>query len=372
MLRATLVFPLGLAACSMGLEYQSVFPDETWPTLAHSHVDDTKISVLVIGGPGCTSGGDCNGDHERVAASAYDLCQREGCDFGLFLGDHFVPGTANGNTNVDTVKHRRWETMFEEHYRAFGALQDFQFWGAFGEHDYSHGNRLQTQVQYSVAEDYNSDGLWLLPDRHYGIPNLPEFVQIEMVDTVVITCGWEGAAGVDQVESIASAFADSPAVWRIVAGHHPAMSIGDRTDRAIDKRPGGKVKPDLDEARDVCRMRDAANQWRQGGMNLLLSAHEHNQQILEAKGYVQVISGSASQVADDIDDDERAQAGVVDAHARAGFAIVTLTATNATVELYGDGGSQLSSATWTAEEVEALEAYRDALVCDEVAVDCEL
>jgi hypothetical protein len=361
------------AGCGTPASFQSVFPLEEWEALAPIHTDDTNITILLLGDHGCEGGAACSGgegDLLTVAESARELCQREGCDLGILLGGQFLPGAVHGNTSVDDVKHKRWETSFQEPLGGFLATEDFKFWAVFGEDDYAHGNRLQTQVQYSIADAQNSGGLWLLPDRTYRLPRLPEWLHIEMVDSQVMTCGWDAGAGVDQLAVVGEAFAESESIWKIAVGHHPGLSIGAHRQRAIDKRKGGKVKGDLDEARDACRMRTAGRVWAESGMNIMVSAHERDQQLLYGLGWMQVISGTASMAVDDIDDEALKQEGVGFGATGRGFAILSLTATHATVEFYDHLGNSLGEVSHAPEDFEDIPQYKDDLECTEIGSDC--
>ena len=189
-------------------------------------------------------------------------------DFVLLLGDNFY------HEGVLSTRDSQWWTKFESVYDG-PVLGRIPFFAALGNHDYL-GNP-QAQVDYSRI----GSGRWHMDGFHYardfgmtagGRP----LDRLVVLDTNCQSdCQAAQTALLDR--SLAGGGRRGP-VWKVVAGHHPARSIGLHS-----------IRPHL-------------RAWlpsvlKRFGADLYLAGHDHNQQVLQFPGEpLYVISGGGGQV----------------------------------------------------------------------------
>lgn len=235
--------------------------------------------------------GEGNDAQRDVAAAMKGICDSEGCDFALLLGDNIY------NSGVDSVDDEQWQEKFEEPYQDL----DIPFYAALGNHDYGGksgpiptggvGNEEEKgpiQVMYSQRSNK-----WKMPATHYSL--LFEDLAFVVLDTndLMWNMKWYGEQSTFVAEKV-TLLAD--AKWIIAAGHHPYRSNGNHGN-AGDYDPGlglttvipildGRhIKPFFDD--HVC-----------GKFDFYMSGHDHNLQWLNENescgGTELIVSGAGA------------------------------------------------------------------------------
>ena len=193
----------------------------------------------------------------QVAQAMFSVCQREGCDFVLGLGDNMYP------RSVHSAHDPAFQEKFEQPYSLF---QGIDFWMILGNHDWK---RLLTGAQAEVAYTLNSER-WRLPNSHYGIPFLPPWLHMYGVDTSLI----EAAVDLHQLQVAQDYLCHQPG-WRFLFGHYPTRSTRG------DGRGGSWF------------VRDALEQLiRQCHIHVYFAGHEHYQAHLDVGFYHEIIEGA--------------------------------------------------------------------------------
>lgn len=201
---------------------------------------------------------------QRAVASALEThCAANGCDFIVLLGDNFYPD------GVSSVDDPQWTTAFEEPY----ANLDGPFYVTLGNHDYG-GDGAGNELDKGAHQiDYGRDHpKWFLPAPCYSQQRGPALLLA--LDTNAIAWNHKNAV-VRQGEFASRTLANTTARWRIAFAHHPYRSNGQHGDAGRwdgvtwPPQASGKYVRDLVE-RDLC-----------GRLDVYLSGHDHDRQILE-------------------------------------------------------------------------------------------
>lgn len=200
--------------------------------------------------------GDGDEGQYAVAAAMVSVCETNGCDFALYLGDNFYP------SGVSSTDDELWTTNFQEPY----ADLDLQFRATMGNHDWGYGTgteNLDAQVAYTQLSEK-----WYMPADHYAfVEGDATFVSL---DTQLLDIG----SGEAQPIWVPARRAASTTTWNIAFGHHPYISNG----------PHGNATGDL-----YTFMTD----YVCGEYDLYLSGHDHNLQWLgESCGTTFAVSGA--------------------------------------------------------------------------------
>lgn len=211
-----------------------------------------------------------------VAHGMERRAEREGqLDFVLLLGDNLYRAT---EASADSGE---WLSKFERVY-AGPYLSVVPFYAVLGNHDHGQAaegagkaddeagapsSRLLAQAEIEYARHHLGSNRWRMPDYWYsadfGKVGARPLLRIVFIDT---SLGPELLAR--QAEFIRQAFrdaADAP-VWRIVVGHHPVNTYG-----AHRGKVGGVADALLPALRDA-------------RVDLYLSGHDHNQQVIARDG----------------------------------------------------------------------------------------
>ncbi len=213
------------------------------------------LRILAFGDNGT---GDAN--QAKVAMAMQKFCARNGCDFGLMLGDNFYPA------GVRSAEDPQFVSKFEKPYRELG----IPLFAILGEHDWGRNGKMynwQAQVDYTKRSS-----LWHMPSDVYSV-TLGD-LQILALNTNTLPGSKE------QIAWLANELSNSKARWKLVMGHKPIYSYGYHgdTDFMI-----ADVLPLL------C-----------GKADLYLSGHEHNEQFLQAQcGLPLLVSGSGGKLRPD-------------------------------------------------------------------------
>jgi acid phosphatase len=212
---------------------------------------------------------------QRMGESAAAVHAR----FVISVGDNFYE---DGVTGVDDPK---WRSSFEAVYAAPSLQVPWRV--ALGNHDY-HGN-TQAQIDYSKTSPR-----WRLPSRWYSFTEAtPDGATVEffVLDTSPLISDYykDGAEkvkvrGQDTAAQLAwfeAALGRSTADWKLVVGHHPIYSGGDKAPGV----PGGS--PDL-----IAKLDPILQQHR---VPLYLYGHEHDLQHVVHGATNYVCTGAGSQ-----------------------------------------------------------------------------
>lgn len=187
-----------------------------------------------------------------VARAAQEICTRQGCDFGVLLGDNIYPaGAMLGADGITDA--RRFVDMLDRPYGQFGtAASGFTLYTLLGNHDWYHSREgAVAQLAYLQAHPR-----FTMPDFFYrATPE--EFageVELFVIDTQMLLASTtvyedkldaEGreirheerevfadymkpvtAAERNMVRWLEASLAESSARWKIVLGHHALWSGG--------------------------------------------------------------------------------------------------------------------------------------------------
>jgi hypothetical protein len=222
------------------------------PRLHPRDPDRAAVTFVALGDMG--TGGSAQ---TQVAHAMYSMCQREGCDFVLGLGDNIYPHS------VHSAHDPQFQAKFEHPYSRF---QDIDFWMILGNHDWKHLRiGAQAQIDYTLHSDR-----WRLPHTHYAIPFLPPWLHIYGVDTSLL----EAVVGVDQVHAAQAALCDQPG-RRVLFGHYPTRSTGAERHRA-----SWFVRDTLESLIRQCHI------------HVYFAGHDHHQAHLDRGFYQEIIEGA--------------------------------------------------------------------------------
>lgn len=204
--------------------------------------------------------GKANEGQYKIADAIEKKCERDGCQFSVYLGDNFYP---NGVKNVDDPQ---WLEKFEKPY----ARVELPFYAILGNHDYGTlGNNFAKgdyEIQYG-----RKNPKWIMPSQYYDfVKSRTHFIAL---DTAMAM--WDFEHSVDkQLKFVSQAISRVSADWRIFLGHHPYYSngthgnAGSYEDKSWLPIANGKFVKRLLK-RTICKNAD-----------LYLSGHDHSLQLL--------------------------------------------------------------------------------------------
>ncbi len=223
------------------------------------HSGDDEIVALVFGDAG--TGSD---DQFEVGRRMAEVCQLADCDLALMLGDNFY------NRGVNAPNNGEWDLAFDHKFeKPYAGLGRLDMWAVAGNHDWYKGREsIDTQVAYSERSDR-----WRMLAYDYAVPNLPEWLRIYGLDTVIIDTNVD----IGQLDRAEAALCGAPA-WKILFGHHAVFTTGRHAYR-------NGVVPTM--AKRVLPLIESCE------VQLYLSGHDHHQEHLVADGFHQIIQGAS-------------------------------------------------------------------------------
>jgi len=231
---------------------QSIAPEVLFPRLHPRDPARPAVTFVAIGDMG-----DGGLAQTQVAHAMASVCQRQGCDFVLGLGDNIYPHS------VQSVHDPAFQDKFEHPYARF---QGLDFWMILGNHDWKHFvTGAQAQIDYTLHSDR-----WRLPHVHYAIPFLPPWLHIYGVDTSLI----EAVVGVYQLGAAQTALCSQPG-WRVLFGHYPT-----RSNKAYGHGGSWFVRHALETLIRQCHI------------HVYFAGHEHPQAHLDLGWYQEIIEGA--------------------------------------------------------------------------------
>lgn len=202
----------------------------------------------------------------EVAAAMERSARERPVALALLLGDNFY------TAGVDSTDDERWRTIFEEPFGSSALAVPFH--AVLGNHD--HRGQVEAQIEYTAKSER-----WRMPSRWYtftreGASGVT--AQFFALDTEPIEEAWREAG--EQVAWLAAELEKSKARWKVVFGHHPALSHG---------KHGG--------TKEI--VREVVPLFERFGVDLYVTGHDHDLQILDSgKGWLQVVSGAGSSTRD--------------------------------------------------------------------------
>lgn len=220
--------------------------------------------------------GEGNTDQYQVASAVKDVCDANGCDFVLYLGDNFY------DDGVDSVDDDQFYDKFEAPY----ADLDLEFKVVLGNHDYGELSIWDYKTAYEIDYTNHSDK-WYLPDRWYTFQE--DHVRFYGLDTNEIMI-WNSG---DQQSWLSGALASSTADWNIAYGHHPFKSNGKHGNAG--EYEGYEWLPIANGA----TVEDFMDDYLCNKVDMYLCGHDHNRQWVEPScGMELIVSGAGAKTTD--------------------------------------------------------------------------
>ncbi len=282
----------------------------TWGT---DHRHRQELSFLIFGDSGV--GGTVQAN---IGRSMQKVCEENGCDFALLLGDNIY------NTGVKSVDDPQFQTKFDGPYAVLGRLD---IWVVPGNHDWKRAESVQAQIHYTSRSDR-----WRMPHNHFAVPFLPDWIHIYGLDTTVMADlprerdpKKRGALELSQQSQLAAA---SDALcggrgWKFLFGHHPVYSGGQHS-RTSGERG---VIPALEQALLEGLIQAC-------GVQAYFAGHDHHQEHVHGPGFEQIIQGAGGRElrsVERLDGPGRSQAFAASRH---GFGLVKVNQETMAVEFY--------------------------------------
>jgi len=226
--------------------------------------------------------GEGNPEQLEVASAMEAVCQSDGCDFVLLLGDNIFP------CGPESVTDQQWDTKFETPYQNL----DLPFYPVLGNADYCTGS-LPVDFGKGLIEVARSaeSPNWVIPATHHAFSmGQAGFI---LLDTPSIR--WNSTENGDQDTWFDSALAQvSDRPWIFAIGHHSYRSNG---------RHGNAGAYDgltFDPVASGAHVEDYLDTHACGTVDFYLSAGDHNRQWLDEPaalcGAELVVSGAGSKL----------------------------------------------------------------------------
>jgi len=273
-----------------------------------------QVTLLALGDQG--SG---NLQQWRVAEGMERVAENEGgVNMVLLLGDNFYGKALSG------IEDPAWQLKFERVY--FGRwLSHVPFYAVLGNHD----SRVPAPVERDSARQRVGSGRWQMPapyyTRDFGEVDGRPLLRVAFLDTN------ESAAGRQrQTEFLQRAFSrPGPApLWKMVVAHHAMRSSG------------GKHGDDNELLQQLLPA------MQRSGVDLYLSGHEHNQEVIVRPGEpAWLVSGGGGQTLDGLRPAESAD-GTLFAVEQHGFARLAFSAQGLQLAYYDPQGGRERDFRW--------------------------
>ncbi|WP_256676131.1 metallophosphoesterase [Pseudomonas sp. SCB32] len=274
----------------------------------------SQVTLLALGDQGTG-----NLQQWRVARGMERVAEREGgLNMVLLLGDNFYGRGLTG------ISDPTWQLKFERVYHG-SWLSRVPFYAVLGNHDYPES----AAVELDYGRKGAGSGRWQMPDPFYA----RDFGDVDgrpLLRVVFLDTSQDAASRQRQADFMQAAFAKSgPApVWKMVVAHHAIRSGGGK--HGEDPELLAQLLPAM----------------QRSGVDIYLSGHEHNQQVLVRPGEpAWLISGGGGQSIDGF----KPQAATDDtpfAVARPGFARLAFTPERLQLAYYDADGSQEQRFLW--------------------------
>ena len=240
---------------------------------------DRVVQFVALG-----DAGEGNTAQHEVAAAIEQVCLARGCEFALYLGDNFY------DSGVDSPDDSQFQTKFEDVYRHLW----FPFYVVLGNHDYgADGLGIEFWKSDHYIDYAATQTQFVFPNTYYSFT--VEHVQFIAFNTTELFFGltWNQADWVTELLS-----SQPPEVeWTLGFGHHPYISNGQHGNAGtyegipewtpLTEIPRGQfIQEFFDD--NLC-----------GNLQVYLSGHDHNRQVLEPNcGTEFIVSGAGAKTTD--------------------------------------------------------------------------
>lgn len=284
------------------------------PYVPQAGQDPASLSMIAVGDQG-------SGKLEqwRVGQAMEKVASTEGrLNMVVFLGDNFY-----GNSLTST-HDLSWQTRFERVYWGHW-LSHVPFFAVLGNHDYP----VSQKYEIEYGQEHKGSGRWQMPAsfyaRDFGDVGGRPLVRMVFLDTSAPRESLQQQ--IDFIDQTFQAPGAAP-VWRIVASHHPIRNQGQHGE---DQDLVARLLPAL----------------QRNNVDVLLSGHDHNQQLLLRAGEpAWVISGAGGQTLYALHTPAPDSAF---ATSLAGFARLDLDAHQLRLAYYNDRGHLEAGYRWARE-----------------------
>ncbi|MFJ3050520.1 metallophosphoesterase [Pseudomonas nitroreducens] len=273
-----------------------------------------QVTLLALGDQG-------SGDLQqwRVAEGMERVAESEGgVNMVLLLGDNFYGKALSG------VDDPAWQLKFERVYHGRW-LSHVPFYAVLGNHDYP----ASAAVELDYARQRAGSGRWQMPapfyTRDFGEVEGRPLLRVAFLDTNADAAGRQR-----QADFLQRAFArPGPApLWKMVVAHHAMRSSG------------GK------HGDDNALLQQLLPAMQHSGVDLYLSGHEHNQEVLVRPGEpAWLVSGGGGQTLDGLRPAEPAD-GTLFAVEQHGFARLAFSAQGLQLAYYDPQGNREQGFLW--------------------------
>jgi len=239
----------------------------TRPTAPYIPSDPSKEDTITFYALGDQGSG---GIHQWAVSHAMEKLAEKSrkIDFVVLLGDNFY------TDKKLTLNSSEWISKFEEVYSG-NYLNAVPFYAVLGNHDpVTTANDSNVEIEYT--KKHLGSNRWRMPQTYYssdfGNANGRPLLRIVFLDTNLDREGLLTEA--NYLRQQFSDAANDP-VWKIVAGHHPVRNYGKHYGQDQEKA-----------AILLSAMQDAQ-------VDIYLSGHDHNQQVIARDGEpFQIVNGA--------------------------------------------------------------------------------
>lgn len=223
------------------------------------------IEVLAFGDSGsCDSPNNPASCIQNTIANAMkSVCDTDGCDMGILLGDNFYEAGITSDGEADP----QFQYKYEVHYNPLA----MPIYAALGNHDIGNNSNLtKQQIQQKIDAQIghtDTSPTWRMLAEYY------DYVQGGVHFFVINSNDFDR----EQREWLQNGLKNSTENWKVVYGHHPIRSNGvhgDTSELVVELLPL------------ICAYAD-----------LYVAGHDHDLQLLESDcGVPFVISGAAGKI----------------------------------------------------------------------------
>jgi len=265
-----------------------------------------------------------------------------GCDFALTTGDNIYESGARKDADFE----QKFETPFN-------VLPRMDVWLVPGNHDWSGEGSVQREIDHTTSSER-----WRMPFNHFAVPGLPPWVHIYGFDTPVFveSVNADSASlklNKDLQLQAARRELCGKSGWRLAFGHHPIYSGGlhgtasglyHKLKRLIrvEKKPASPGV--FAEPREILEPF-----IRECGVQAYFSGHDHNQELIQAADFLQIVQGAAGKGLREVKDTSADGRRSLSRSSEYGFAIVDLTPERMRIRFFDCGEKNIT--TCKAKEV---------------------
>ncbi|QRY82475.1 metallophosphoesterase [Pseudomonas sp. PDNC002] len=241
-----------------------------------------------------------------------------GLNMVLLLGDNFYGKALQG------IRDPAWQLKFERVYHGRW-LGHVPFYAVLGNHDYPDS----AAVELDYGRRGAGSGRWQMPAPYY-VRDFGDVGGRPLLRAVFLDSSEDSAGRLRQADFLQAAFArPGPApVWRMVVAHHAIRSGGGR------------------HGDDLKRLAQLLPAMQRSGVDIYLSGHEHNQEVIVRPGEpAWLVSGGGGQTLDELNAGV-AEQGTLFAAEQHGFARLAFTSGGLQVAYYDDKGAVEQRFSW--------------------------